>query len=427
MRSFLILFCLLVLAPAYAVVDTITVDLAVSTLKTLPVGVVPFTQSQGDWSRLEEAPHKTVARDLELSGRFDAVESEQFDLLKFSRSQAKYYVTGTLSKDSPGKAKLECKLMATSSKEMILGSSYTVKVEDVRGAIHQFMDKVVQHLWGVRGIASTRMAWVTRIEGKKQVVVADYDGFNRQQITTHNSINTMPAWSKDNQGIYFVSFRNDRPQLHEKELATGKVRALFPNLNQTFSPAVNPVTGELLFAVSNEGGTDVWMGNPTTGKTDRMTFHRSSETSPAWSPLGTEVLFTSDRGGGPQIYVMAKDGSDMRRITFMGKYNEGAAWSPAGDRIAYTSMDGGNLNIYTSAIDGTDIMQLTSAGNNEHPTWSPDGMLLAFSSNKEGSAQIYIMRKDGSGVTRITKGGENTSPVWSYYYPEQTENKEGRQ
>jgi TolB protein len=423
MKRLCAFWILCLLLPLHAAVDTITVDLAVSTLRTLPVGVVPFTQAQGDWSRLEEAPHQTVERDLKLSGRFDPVTASQYDLLKFSKEQAKYYITGSLTKAGPGKAKLECKLLATSSKELVLGSSYTVPVEDVRTSLHQFMDKVVYQLWAVRGVASTKMAWVTRIEGKKQVVMADYDGFNRRQVTAHNSINTMPAWSADNSKINFTSFRNGQPQLHEKDLASGKVRALFPQLGQTFSPAVNPVSGELLFAVTGDAGTDIWLGSSSSGKVERLSFHRSSETSPAWSPFGGEILFSSDRGGGPQIYVMSRDGSDMRRVTYMGKYNEGAVWSPEGDRIAYSSMDGNNLNIYTCAIDGSDIVQLTNAGNNEHPSWSPDGMLLAFSSNREGSSQIYIMRKDGSGVTRITKGGDNTSPVWSYYYPEVKSNE----
>ena len=84
-----------VLIPVRAAVDTITVDLAVSTLNTLPVGVVPFGQSQGDWSRLAEPPHKTVERDLRLSGRFEPIQAEQYDLLKFSKKQAKYYITGS--------------------------------------------------------------------------------------------------------------------------------------------------------------------------------------------------------------------------------------------------------------------------------------------------------------------------------------------
>ncbi len=421
--------CLLLFAMAsHAAVDTITVDLAVSTLNTLPVGVVPFAQSAGDWSRLEESPHLTVERDLRLSGRFEPVVAAQYDLLKFSKSQAKFYITGSLAKDVPGKARLECKLLATSSKEVVLSSSAVLPIQEVRSALHQFMDKVVYQLWAVRGVASTKMAWVTRIEGKKQIVMADYDGFNRTQVTSHNSINTMPVWGLDNATLNFVSFRNERPQLHEKNLSTGSVRVLFPQLGQTFSPAVNPLTGELLFAVTGEGGTDIWLGSPSSGKTERLSFHRSSETSPAWSPFGSEILFSSDRGGGPQIYAMLRDGSDMRRVTYMGKYNESAVWSPAGDRIAYCSMDGNFLNIYTSAIDGTDIMQLTNGGNNEHPTWSPDGMLLAFSSDREGSRQIYIMRKDGTGMTRITNGGENTSPSWSNYFKERqfhVNNKEG--
>jgi TolB protein len=410
---------------SFAAIDTIAVDVGISVFKTIPLGVVPFEEKKGiDWH--EERPHQIVTRDANLSGRFDVVASDKFNLALFSRNHAEYYVTGKVIPKTGGQMRVECYLYVSKSKDLMLGESYTIPQSELRRAMHDFFDKVVKRLCGERGVASTRIAYVSKIDGIKQVVVSDYDGFHRNQITRDTSISMMPVWTLGNKGLVYVNFKTNRPRLYTKAFGRSE-RALFTQFDQTYSPAVNPKTGELLFSSTKDGKTDLYIGDMESGKARKFAYLKSNQTSPAWSPFATEVLFTSDRGGGPQIFVMGKDGSDMRRVTFMGRYNERASWSPSGDRIVYTSMDNGKMNIYTCALDGSDIMQLTSnAGNNEHPTWSPDGKLIAFSSNRSGSYQIYIMRFDGANVTRITQGGENTAPTWSWFYEDKSQTtKEG--
>ena len=411
--KFCIAIFLLFFASLYAQQDTITMDIAVSTDKTMPIGVINFDlDKKSNWSKLDELPHKTIARDFLLSGRFTTVELEQYNLLTLSRAQAKHYVTGSLSLLG-NQATLECRLYATASQELVKGFAYIGPVEQIRTSVHKCTDNVVYQLWGVQGFASTQMAFVSKIDGKKQVVVADYDGFRKRQITKDNSVNFLPAWSRDNSKIYFTSMRNGKPQIYERNLAGSTDKHLFPQIDQAFGPSVNPKDGTLLFSIIGQNGTDIWLGNPQTGNAARLIYTKDIEVSPSWSPYGTAFLFSSDRGGAPQIYMALKDGSDMQRVSFVGKYNESAVWSPEGDKIAYCTMEGGKFNIYTSSIDGSDVIRLTSEGNNERPTWSPDGMAIAFASDRSGSSQIYIMRRDGSGVTRITNAGENSSPVWS--------------
>jgi len=423
MRKFVAVLALLIsVSSAFASIDTIAVDVGISVFKTMPIGIVPFEEKPGiEW--LDERPHEILTRDANLSGRFDAVVSPKFNLAFFSKNHAEYYMTGKVSPRSDGKLDVECLLYVSKTKGVLLKKNYLVKQRRLRRAIHAFFDEATERITGERGVASTKLAYVSKIEGVKQVVVSDYDGFHRSQVTRDSTISMMPVWTLGNAGLVYVNFKTNRPRLYTKTLG-GAERPLFPYLDQTYSPAVNPRTGELLFSSTVDGKTDLFIGNPQTGKARKFAYLRSNQTSPAWSPYATEVLFTSDRGGSPQIFMMGKDGSDLRRVTFMGRYNERASWSPNGDRIVYTSMDNGLMNIYTCALDGSDIVQLTNnAGNNEHPTWSPDGKLIAFSSNRSGTYQIYIMRFDGANVTRITKGGENTSPTWSWFYEDSKSQK----
>jgi TolB protein len=95
---------------SHATIDTIAVDVGISVFKTMPIGVVPFAEKKSiDW--IEEKPHLIVTRDANLSGRFDVISSDKFDLPKFSKAHAKHYITGKVT--PVGKMlKVECFLYA---------------------------------------------------------------------------------------------------------------------------------------------------------------------------------------------------------------------------------------------------------------------------------------------------------------------------
>ena len=114
-------------------------------------------------------------------------------------------------------------------------------------------------------MASTRLAFVSKIDGVKQVVVSDYDGFHRSQVTRDSTISMMPVWMHGNAGLVYVNFKTRRPRLYAKKFG-GSERPLFAQFDQTYSPAVNPRTGELLFSSTVDGKSDLYLGNIETGK-----------------------------------------------------------------------------------------------------------------------------------------------------------------
>ncbi len=400
---------------AFAQADTVHLSIEASGLEALPLGIVEFDVASDVGALATELPQVTLERDFTLSGRMAPVSLQKFQRLALHKAKALYFVTGSLVKLPDGKLNVECLLKASLSGQTILGQSYEVSPNLLRKSMHHFASLVMQQLTGAVGVTLTKIAFVGKVDGKKKIFLADYDGFGRRQVTQGSEIHFMPTWGQTMGVLYYSTFSDTGSHIVEKMLASGKTRALFSNLGQVYSPAVNLHTGEIAFTVIRKGNADIWKGSPASGKATRLTYQTSSETSPSWSPNGKEILYTSDRGQSPQIYLMEQDGSNGgRRISFTGRYNESAQWSPEARRIAYVSIEGGQSNIYTCEADGSDVVQLTSsAGNNEHPVWSPDGMLIAFSSTRSGSSQIYIMRKDGSAVTKLTQSGEYSWPSWS--------------
>ena len=171
MKRFFALFAFLILSVsnAFASIDTIAVDVGISVFKTIPVGIVPFEEKgKIDWA--EEQPHKILTRDATLSGRFDVVASPKFDLAKFSREHADYYMTGKVENAGAGKLNVQCFLYVSKTKTLRLGESYTVAQKDLRRAVHEFFDKATLVICGERGVASTKLAYVLGRDGRHGLV-----------------------------------------------------------------------------------------------------------------------------------------------------------------------------------------------------------------------------------------------------------------
>jgi TolB protein len=56
-----------------------------------------------------------------------------------------------------GRVKLSCYLYASQTKDLLLGEAYTVPLQEIRRAVHHFVDKVIKQLWGEQGVASTQL------------------------------------------------------------------------------------------------------------------------------------------------------------------------------------------------------------------------------------------------------------------------------
>jgi TolB protein len=300
------------------------------------------------------------------------------------------------------------------------------KIREVRRAIHNFVDGLVQkydvqhHLPGCAHtyIAFENAQWRSDTStGKKkvrEVFIMDYDGRNIRQITQDRDLCLSPSWSPDGRKLAYTSFRQSNPDLYVYNLDSGKIRVLaaFPGMNGASS--WNPDGNRLAVTLSKDGNPEIYaIGADGTGAS-RLTRSRTVDTSATWSPDGSAIFFISDRNGAPQIMRMSASGGNAGTI-IRGGQNDDPSVSPTGDSIAYTSsMGGGGFNVWVADISGGNARSLTGdlGGNCEHPTWAPDGRHLVFVHN----GQVVVMDADGSDKRYLTGrdrlGGENAAPAW---------------
>lgn len=289
--------------------------------------------------------------------------------------------------------------------------------EVLRLMAHRLADELALKYTGERGIARTKIAFVSEQNGGRELYIMDYDGYGPKQVTADGFLNLMPRWSPDRRYLIFTAYRTrDRQNIDLLELATGKRWTLVSQAGLNITPAVSPDGSFIAFASSQDGNAELYKLDTRTKVLERLTFNAAGDLSPSWSPTGREIAFTSDRGGGPQIYLMSVDGSDIRRVTFDGDYNAAPAWSPRGNWIAYVCRTADRqYKLCLISPDGQKRQQITTgSGVDDSPSWSPDGRHLAFSSTREGKSHIYMINSDGTELERLTSGGaHHSAPAWS--------------
>jgi TolB protein len=348
------------------------------------------------------------------------IDYDAWDKLPF---KVGFLTTGSIIPQESGNLIIELSVYDMRQRKQTFARRYSnVTVNQTREIAHRWADEIVYQLTAgsSRGIASTKIAYVSQKGRVKEIHLMDYDGYNPTQFTNTGNLNLFPSWSSDNSKLAFVSYRPN-PEVVIYSTTDG-ARQPFPMFNTLAStPAISPGGNEIAFSMRTAGGnSNIFVSALDSNGSNRRNLTNSGtamETSPAWSPSGKQIAYISGMPG--QVYIRDVDGSNQRRIVKEGGDSDAVSWSPDGRWLAFhwKPLRSINYDIYVADVASGIIRQITSGnGGNESPTWAPDSRHLAFQSNRSGSWQIYIMRLDSTEARPITTQGNNTSPAWSGYY-----------
>ncbi len=413
--------------------DAIDVYLSISRGggQRLRLAIPDFERAEGkstqDGSLGHEMAH-TLAEDLRVYRFFDLIENQKFlqeaaqadaqagniAFKEWTELGAQALVKGTYTQDERDLI-VECRLFDVSGQRMITGKRYRGPTDAMTSIMHRCADEIMVRFTGEPGIAQTKIAFISRQGGNKELFVMDYNGTNIRQLTHERSIVLSPAWTPDGQEIAITTYRDRNPDLFVIGLNGNGRRPLSQQPGLNSAAAWAPDGSRVAFALTKDGNPEIYSMQRNGADIRRLTNHPAIDTSPAWSPTGRQIAFVSGRSGNPQIYIMDAEGSSVRRLTYQGNYNASPSWSPRGDRIAFVTQEGNSFDVYVINVDGSGLQRLTMGnGSNESPSWSPDGRFLVFSSTRTGVPQLFRMYDDGSGQQQLTfleEGG--LSPAWS--------------
>ena len=371
-----------------------------------------------------------IGNDLRFSALFTVVantpslppnnpEALRKAFAEFAASGAHAAMHGLLAL-SPQRVTVEFRLYDLTNPEFRLIASKTFWVEpprDHRRLAHRISDEIVYQFTGERGIAETKIAYVSRSGSSKEIVMMDYDGFNQVPLTDLQSISISPTWSPVDSSVAFTSFFKGYPYLFRlypfnPRRKEPELMSAWPGINS--APAWSPDGKSVAITLSKDGNPEIYAFRVGTSEFRRLTNNRAIDSDPTWSPSGREIAFSSDRMGSPQIWKMDAEGANPGRIT-TGNYDTQPRWSPRGDLIVFTRRTAGGFDLWAIAPDGSNARPLTQGqASNESAAWAPNGRHVVFSSSRGGRPQLYTMLSDGSEQQPLTRDrGEASSPTWS--------------
>lgn len=325
-------------------------------------------------------------------------------------------ITGGVVENN-GNIRLELRLFDTFKETLLVGKAYNIKKRaDIRKVLYLFCSEISMHLTGNRGVFGSRIAFVSTVQGNKEIFTCDFDGRNIAQVTNKRSITISPAWSSDGRHLAYTSYAKGNPDLYIHSLAGNKTVAVVNRKGMNITPAWLPTTFALAATLSFSGDQEIYLvlGSGEV-KSPPLTRNWGIDVSPSFSPDGKKFAFVSRRSGTPQIFIRDMGSNAVSRLTFRGNYNTSPAWSPEGDKIAYVGIAGNEIDIFVIDVIGGEPVQLTRGnGDDEDPTWSPDGHLIAFSSTRKGASKIYVMTAAGGDQKPLLNfKGAQTDPAWS--------------
>ena len=410
----------LAVAPFSAALAQFRVEVSGVGLTQLPIVIAPF---RGE-DRAPEKLASIVAADLERSGQFRGIaasvgpldESTRPDFNAFRQRGADSLVAGSVTQLADGRFDVRFRLWDVVRMQDAGGQSFAVTRGDLRLVAHRIADFVYEKLLSERGVFSTRIAYVSKIDARYNLWVADADGENAQSALASPEPIISAAWSPRGDQLAYVSFESRKPVIYVHELASGRrqLRASFRGSNS--APAWSPDGNTLAVTLSREGGSQLFALVAGSNEPRRLTQSSGIDTEPAYSPDGKSIYFVSDRGGAPQIYRMPSTGGNPERVTFSGTYNISPALSADGRWLAYVSRVNGAFKLHVMELGTGAVSAITETVSDESPSFAPNSRVIVYATVQQGREALMTTTLDGRHKTRLAgQGGDIREPDWGPY------------
>lgn len=382
----------------------------------IPIAVVSFANEQ----IAPQNVSRIIKDDLLRSGYFKLVntslpmsETDEINFTALKSAGADAVLVGSVHRTDDGRFDVRYKLVDTNKASTLSAFSIATTPQYIRVTAHKIADDVFEKLTGIRGIFSTRIAYVTKTNRGYQLEVADADGDSVQVAFRSKEPIMSPSWSPDGSKIAYVSFESKKPVVYVQNLMDGK-RSLVANFKGNNSaPVWSPDSKKLALALSRDGNTQIYTVNLDGSGLKRMSNSSGIDTEPQFSSDGQTIYFTSDRSGSPQIYRMSAAGGEARRVTFSGGYNIAPRISPDGQTLAYISRREGKFQLYALDLGNNQELRLTDTQDDDSPSFAPNSKYLLYSTKLGVRSTLGVVSVDGRTKQRLTtQAGDVQNPTW---------------
>ena len=331
--AILLFLCTTILARAYGADSSDATVVVLSTdTQRLPVYITPLkndgSSSPKDylaqlWNVLSfDLDHNGMMYALKTSPERDkiagatATDAPLFDA-DWKALNAFYAIKGKVDGD-----KLSVRVYAANADQAksIDGIALTGELGKDRKTMHQIADMIHKALFGVDGIATTKILYTIKAKsGNKwdaEVWESDYDGENRRQLTRDCGFAINPTYvpprPRYNVGtIFFVSYKTGQSKIYYQSLADGSTPKRLNCLKgNQLMPAISRQRDKIAFISDITGNPDLFVQefDPEVGGVGKpyqvFSTYLATQGTPTFNPDGNRLAFVSNKDGSPRIYVI---------------------------------------------------------------------------------------------------------------------------
>jgi len=394
------------------------IEISGGSAQQVPIAIVPFLQSGSSADNISNI----IAADLKRSGLFRVLETggvvnKPTDIMQIKYSewanlQAQAMAVGVVETLPNNRLKVTFQLADVLKQTQLTGMQYTIAPNQLRTTAHKIADVIYQKLTGESGIFASRIAYITKVNDRYMLKVADADGANPLTMVSSKEPIISPAWSPEGSKIAYVSFEKKKPIVYVQSLSGQRtVLASFKGNNS--APAWSPDGSKLAIVLTYGANSQVYTINVDGSGLSRITKGNAIDTEPTWSSDAKWIYFTSDRGGKPQIYKVSATGGDPQRITFEGAYNVSPRFSPDGKSLAMIRNDGGKFRVALQDLTTGQVQLLSDGSQDESPSFAPNGRVILYATRSNGHGALAAVSADGRVKQKLNEsGGDIREPAW---------------
>ena len=394
------------------------IEISGGSAQQVPIAIVPFAQSGNESDNISSI----VAADLKRSGLFKVLETggvvnrpsdiTQIKFSEWSNLQAQALAVGTVEAMPNNRLKVTFQLADVLKQTQLTGMQYTIAPNQIRATAHKIADVIYQKLTGESGIFASRIAYITKANGRYMLKVADADGENPLTMVSSKEPIISPAWSPEGSRIAYVSFEKKKPIVYIQSLS-GQRSVLAGFKGNNSAPAWSPDGNKLAIVLTYGANSQVYTINADGSNLNRITKGGAIDTEPTWSTDAKWIYFTSDRGGRPQIYKVPASGGDPQRVTFEGAYNVSPRFSPDGKSLAMIRNDGGKFRVALQELTSGQVQLLSDGSQDESPSFAPNGRVILYATRSSGHGALAAVSADGRVKQKLNEsGGDIREPAW---------------
>jgi len=419
--KFIRLSILLSVFIAYSAHALLEVNIIKTREAAFPIVIAPF---EVVGSSNDEDIAKIIRNNLNRSGQFNALSTEalitnQIDFNFWQEHKKDAVVFGKIEQVSSKVYNVYIYIYDVFSEKSLYQKKIRVHNSGFRRIAHFLSDKIYYILLGQKGSFDTRLSYVTVSDNSSggrtyKLQISDSDGFNPQTVVRSSNPILSPAWSKDQQKLAYVSFKNNRSEVFVMTPFMKTVPIKLPKFDGiASSPTWHPSGESIALTISKQGNKDIYLYDFQSKKLERLTKNISIDTEASFSPDGNKIAFTSNRTGQVQVYIKDLKSGKISRATFEGRYNAKPVFSPDGKDLALIHRVGKDYRLALLDIASRDLTVMTQNKSDESPYFSPNGGMIIYSTNRDNKGILSIISLHNNQVVELMqKEGEVREQSW---------------